>query len=86
LEVGAIFAALAGAFVGGDAKSFEAVVDLIYGAFDQAAAVGVFDAQHKGAIGVAGPEPVEEAGADAADVQMAGGAGGEADAGWVLGA
>ncbi len=59
LEVRAVLAALAGAFVGGDAEGFEAIVDLVDGAFDEAGTVGVFDAEYENAAGVASPEPVE---------------------------
>jgi hypothetical protein len=41
--------------------------------------VRIFDAQDEGAFVVAGEEPVEEGGADAADVQCAGGARRETD-------
>ena len=41
--------------------------------------VGVLDAQEEGAAVLAGPQPVEERGARPAYVQVAGGAGGEAD-------
>ena len=41
--------------------------------------VGVLDAEHEGAAGLPGEEPVEERGAGAADVEVAGGGGGEAN-------
>ena len=43
--------------------------------------VGVLDAEDEGAAGVAGEEPVEERGAGATNVQVAGGRGSETDAG-----
>ena len=43
--------------------------------------VGVLDPQDEGAAGVPGEQPVEQRRAGAADVEVAGGGGGEADAG-----
>jgi hypothetical protein len=43
--------------------------------------IGVVQAQHHGSVVVAGLEPIEDEGASAADVQEAGGRGGESNAG-----
>src|SRR2546427_12963354 len=63
-----------------EAEPGEAVEDdagvLVRGAF----LVGVFDAEQELAARVAGEEPVEEVGAGAADVEVARGRRGEADA------
>ena len=78
LAVGAVGAALVGAFVGFEAGPLEGVEDVLFGSGDVAALVGVFDAEDEGAAVAAGIEIVIEDGADAAEVKAAGGAGGEA--------
>ena len=47
--------------------------------------VGVLDAQDERPLRLPRPEPVEEGGADAADVEVAGRGGGEAEAGALRG-
>ena len=73
LEVGAVRAADAGAFVPMDAEPAKAVEDRLqrFGAI--ALGVGVIDAQDELAAMFPGEEPVEQGGANAADVQIAGG-------------
>jgi hypothetical protein len=66
-------------FIPVQAEPAEAVEDDFHGRLRVARGVGVLDAQDEGATRVAGIEPVEERGAGAADVEKAGGTGGEAD-------
>ena len=70
------------ALVPGEAEPAEPVEDDPGVRLGAALAVGVLDAEHEGAAGVPGVEPVEERGAGAADVEVAGGRRSEADAGW----
>ena len=69
-------------FVPGDPEPGEAVENDLRVRVGAALLVGVLDAQDEHAAEAARVEPVEERGARAADVQVAGGGGGEADA-WV---
>src|SRR6266571_3757950 len=64
-----------------EAEPSEAVEDHFGVLLGGALPVGVFDAQQELAARVAGVQPVEEGGAGAADVEVAGGRRGEADAG-----
>ena len=61
------------AFIPIEAEPAEAVEDDIDGFLGIARGVGVFNAQHEGAAGVAGVKPVEQSRARAADVEEAGG-------------
>ena len=63
-----------------EAEPAEGVLDLVDRLRDLAQRVGVLDPEPELAALVAREEPVEEGGVDAADVEMAGGARGEADA------
>jgi hypothetical protein len=85
LEVGAVFPALLRALIGSDAESLERGIDLVDGISDEASAVGIFDAQDGNAAVVMGPKPVKQAGTDAADMQITGGAGCKTDANRVVG-
>jgi hypothetical protein len=87
LEVGAAVAfarpgGVAGdrAFVPCQAQPAQAVEDDLDGFLGIARGIGVLDAQHERAAGVPGVEPVEQRRARAADVQVARGTGGEANA------
>ncbi len=80
LEVGAVGAADLGAFVPVEAEPAEPFEDGIEGAGHEAGLVGVFDAQDELSALMTGEEPVEEGGADVADVGHAGRAGSETDA------
>src|SRR5262249_5752160 len=80
LKVGAERAADFGALVPGDAEPAEAVEDGLQGLGTVALGVGVVDAQAEGAPLRRGQQPVKQRGADPADVQIAGGTGGEAGA------
>ncbi len=62
-----------------EAEPGERLLDLRDRVLDLAAHVRVLDAQQELAALVTGVEPVEERGADAPDVEEAGGAGSEAD-------
>ena len=68
------------AFVPVEAEPLKAVDDALDEFGLVALGVGVFDAEDHGAALLAGEEPVEESGAGAADVEIAGGGWGEADA------
>ena len=81
LEVGPAFAAAFGAFVPLQAQPFQAGEDLGQGLGLVAFLVGVLDAQDEGAAVMAGEQKIEQGRARAADVQVAGGRGGEADHG-----
>jgi hypothetical protein len=61
-----------------ETEPFEAVEDGVDGFRGGAFAVGVLDAEQELAAGLAGVEPVEQRGARPADMQEAGGRGGEA--------
>ncbi len=63
------------AFVPIEAEPAQAVEDDVHGFLRVARGVGVFDAQDERAAGVAGVKPVEQRGARAADVEVAGGRG-----------
>ncbi len=79
LEIRSVVAADAGAFVPVETEPFQAVIDDLHGLDGVARLVGVLDAQDERATGVPGVEPVEQRGARPADVQEAGGRGGETD-------
>ena len=81
LEIRAIGAADLRAFVPIQPEPAQTGEDVGQGVGYETAAVGVLDAEDELAAGVAGVEPVEEGRAGAADVQVAGGAGGKTDAG-----
>ena len=68
------------AFVPVEAEPAQAVEDDVHGFLRIARGVGVLDAQDERAAGVAGVKPVEQRGARAADVQVAGGRRGKSDA------
>ena len=68
------------AFVPVEAEPAQAVEDDVHGFLGIARGVGVLDAQDERAAGVAGVKPVEQGGARAADVQVAGGRGGKTNA------
>ncbi len=70
-----------GSFVPGDAEPGEPVEDDLGVALGASLPIGVLDAKHQRAAGVAGKEPVEQRGASAADVEIAGGRRSETDAG-----
>ena len=80
LAVGGVRPADVGAFVPVEAEPAEALHDAVFRTGDGALLVGVFDAEDECAAVMAGEEPVEEGGAEAADVKLAGGAGAESDA------
>lgn len=80
LAVGGVIAGHVGAFVPVEAEPIEAVEDSGVGFGGVARFVGIFDAEDKFALGVAGVEPVEEGRAGAADVEVAGRGWGEAGA------
>ena len=80
LEVGAVGAADARALVPVEPQPAQPVEDAVHHLGRRALDVGVLDAQDEGAAVPAREEPVEERGAGAADVQVAGGGGREADA------
>ena len=69
-----------GAFVPIKAEPAEAVQDRLQRLGDVALLIGVVDAQDKLAAVLAGEEPVEKGCADAANVEIAGRAGGETGA------
>lgn len=81
LAVGAGGAADVGAFVPWQAEPLQRLVDLGLGAGDEAAPIGVFDAQDELASGLAGEQEVVQGGARPADVQSAGGRGSESNPG-----
>ena len=68
------------AFVPIEAEPAQAVEDDVHGLLRIARGVGVLDAEDERAAGVAGVKPVEERGARAADVEVAGRRWGESDA------
>ena len=80
LEIRPAGAVLAGAFVPVEAEPAHAVEDRLAGFLGVAGLVGVLDAQDERAAMFAGEEPVEERGACAADVEVAGWRRGEAGA------
>ena len=80
LAVGAEGASDVGAFVPGEADPLEGVEDHLLGGGDEAGAVGVLDAEDELAAALAGEEVVEQADVGGADVGVAGGRGGDADA------
>jgi len=80
LAVGAVGAADVGAFGPGEADPLEGVEDHLLGAGLEAGAVGVFDAQDELAAALGGVEVVQQADVGGADVGIAGGRGGDADA------
>src|SRR5262249_45573487 len=80
LAVGAMRAAHLGPLVPGEAEPAHVAEDDLLVLRGAALLVGVLDAEDEGAARAARPEPVEERGADAPDVEVAGGRGGEAEA------
>jgi hypothetical protein len=68
------------ALVGAQPQPLHAVEDDLDGFLGGAGAVRVLDAEHEGAAVAPGQQPGEQRGAHPADVQEAGGAGGEAGA------
>ena len=80
LEIRAEVTADAGAFVPVQTEPFQTVIDDLHSLDGVARLVGVLDPQDELAAGMPGVEPVEQGGARPADVQEAGGRGGEADA------
>ena len=80
LQVGTAGAADAGALVPVEAQPLHAAQDRLVGGVGAALLVGVLDAQDEGAARLAGVEPVEQGRARAAHVQVARGAGREAQA------
>ena len=78
LAVGTVGSADIGTFVGPEAEPGQVVDDAGVVLGGRPLEVGVFDAQHHGALVVPGVEEVVERGAGAPHVQRAGGAGGEA--------
>src|SRR5699024_4776954 len=75
LDIGADRAADIGAFVPDEAGLAEGVVDDVDGAFDIPFAVGVLDAEDKGAVIFFGDQVGIEGGTEVADVHIAGRAG-----------
>ena len=82
LAVGAVGASDIGAFVPGETEPVEGVEDLLLGGGDEAGAVRVFDAEDELAAALFGVDVVEEADVGGADVGVAGGRRGDADADW----
>ena len=80
LDVGSHGAADVGAFVVVEPALGERAVDHIGRALDEAALVGILDAEDEGAARVARNEPSVERGAQVANVHIAGGGGSEARA------
>jgi len=87
LEIGAeiAFARAGGvagerAFVPVEPEPAQAVEDDVHGLLRIARGVGILDAEDERAAGVAGIKPVEQRGARATDVQVAGRRGGKANA------
>jgi hypothetical protein len=80
LAIGAVGAAEVGAFVPGEAEPAEGVEDLLLGGGDEAGAVGVLDAEDELAPALPRVEEVDEANVGGANVGVAGGRGGDADA------
>ncbi len=76
---GAILALKERPLVPGDAEPAHAVKNHLRVRVGAALLVGVLDPQHEGAAGPLGEEPVEERRPGPADVEVAGGGGGEAD-------
>jgi len=79
LAVRAVGAGTGGAFIGFETGPFEGVHDIFFGSGHIAALVGVFDAEDKISVMVAGEEIVIQNGTDAAKVEAACRAGGKAD-------
>ena len=77
LEVGAHLAADFGAFVPVDAEPLQAVEQLLQSGVRVALLIGVFDAEHQLAAGLARIEPIEESCASCTDVSGSSRAGGE---------
>ena len=80
LDVGSHGAADVGAFVVVESALGQRAVDDVGRALDEAALVGILDAEDEGAARVARNEPGIERGAQVADVHIAGGGGSEARA------
>ena len=80
LAIRAKRAADVGTLVPGEAEPAEGVEYLLLGGSDEAGAVGVFNAEDKLAATLAGVDVVDQADVGCADVWVAGGAGGDADA------
>ena len=78
LEVGCVRAADIRPFVPVEAEPAQAVEDAVDHLLRRSLGVGVLDAQHEHAAVAAREQPVEERGARAADVEVAGGRGSEA--------
>ena len=79
LQVGAELAANFGAFVPIQAEPLHRTQDNLLVFLGGALRVGVFDAKNEGAAHGAGERPVIDSGTCSADVQLAGGRGGETD-------
>ena len=85
LEVGGVRPFHVGAFVPVQSQPSQGFQDVVQRPLDQAALVGVLDADDEAGLVALPPlalyeEPVEDGGADVADVGVSGGAGGVADA------
>ena len=80
LAVGAVGAADVGTFVPGEAGPAQGVEDHLLGGGDEAGTVGVLDAEDKLAAALPRVEEVDEADVGGADVGVAGGRRGDADA------
>ena len=80
LDVGSHGTADVGAFVVVESALGQRAVDDVGRALDEAALVGILDAEDEGAARVARNEPGVERGAQVADVHIAGGGGSEARA------
>src|SRR2546426_3171642 len=80
LEVGRVRPPHDWALVRLEAEPLEDVDDRLFALLRAARLVGVLDAEHERAVVLTRPEPVEQRGAGAPDVQVPGGRGREADA------
>ncbi len=85
LAVWAVGAAAVRTLIPGEAEPVEGVEDHLLGGGDEAGAVGVLDAEDELAAALAGEDVVEQADVCGSDVGVAGGRGGDADAGFVAG-
>src|SRR6185312_12136953 len=81
LPIRTIWPADVGAFVPRKSEPLEGVEDHLLGCGDEAGAVGIFDAEDELAAALGGEEEVQQADIGCADVRVAGGRGGDADAG-----
>ena len=80
LAIRAVGAADVGAFVPVEAEPAQGVEDHLLGGGDEAGAVGVLDAEDELAAALAGVDEVEQADVGGANVRVAGGRRGDADA------